>query len=167
MLPTTTSTFFNGHPVYIVKEKIFLLTVEKNKYLICNIIIDSALIADAVIYDGKSNMKRFSNGKISVVPVKYKHKKKYVIVKPWWDEDCQKVDYRKKCYKNFVSSPSRDNLAMYRLMSASTRKTLKKKKKENFENFVNNINLKSGPGVFWRTIELAKVGKKVLSFFLV
>jgi len=58
--------------IYVVEEKIKNFSSDSDKSQLLdlwyNIIIDSTLIAGAVIYDGKNNMKRFNNGKISLVP---------------------------------------------------------------------------------------------------
>jgi len=114
-------------------------------------VVDSALIAGVVIYDRKENIKKVKNDRISVIPVPRYSNKKKVRLNPW-DEECKNaVNHRKEYYKRFVKSSSRESLEKYRTVSILIRKTLRRKTK-NFNKFVNKLNLRSGPGLFWRTI---------------
>jgi len=61
----------------------------------------------------------------------------------------------KNVIKDLLMYPSRDNLMECRKISIAI-KIIKKKKRENFTNFINDLNFRSGPSLFWRTINAFK-----------
>jgi len=117
-------------------------------------IIESALQAGAILFDGRGHKRFFSNNSINTSTYsKASNLNKHL--NPWWNKDCiDAVNKRKQSFKYFIKNPSRESLLEYRKRSQSTRRELNKKKRNSFKNFVNSLDLYRGSLKFWNAIKL-------------
>lgn len=82
---------------------------------------------------------------------------------PWWSDDIAKaIKERKRALRVFKSRPTTENLELFRLMRARSRRLIVSAKKESFKTFVQSIDLNTSTTSVWKKIRSLKgIEKKV------